>query len=270
MIIDTLIEQMQKTDWIEHLITCFSVFIGAFLAYRFNMAIEWKKIKRQMRGDFCSLATQTHINFINMVAYKNSYLDKMKEDIDKNNVTTAVRAKNYSGISFSVDVDKYVFLNDCNRCLLPELKMIKMLDTQINDLWMEHTKMCANILPALQKKDSGAILALKTSFLQIYEFYNKFCIRMYYLNKHLTQCYERFFNVYYFDDMDEDFQAEMDLIKSIPNALDDDFFIKMDEDFNKYWAPDYTLWERIKYHYRKLKYSLKGLKIYFFGRGKTK
>lgn len=97
------------------------------------------------------------------------------------------------------------------------------------------------------------------------------CIRLYYLNKHFNRCYERFFNVNYYDDLEEDFKSEEKLIKSIiPNALTDEEFIKFDEYFDKYWAPDHTLWEDIKYHYRKLKYRLKGLKIYFFGRSKPK
>ena len=47
-------------------------------------------------------------------------------------------------------------------------------------------------------------------------------------------------------------------------------FIKLSDYFDKYWAPDYTLCEVIKFKWRKLKYHLKGIKIYFFGRGKVK
>ena len=263
-------EQLDKVNWLDAGVTFASVFLGALFAYKFGLKLELRKAKRVMRGDFCSLATQAHINFIDIIAYKNSYLDKIKEDLDKNNITAVIKATNYTGVAFSIDVDKYVFLNDCNRCLLPEITFVKALDNQIRKLWMDYIRMDTNFLLALQKKDEGAILYLKTSFLQIYDLYKQLCIRIYYMNKHLTQCYERFFNVNYSNDFEEDYEEEKKLIESIPDALTDENFIAMDEYFNKYWAPDHTLWEDIKYHYRKLKYRLKGLKIYFFGRGKPK
>ena len=118
--------------------------------------------------------------------------------------------------------------------------------------------------------DKDKISEIKRIFTENYDLYTKLCIRLYYLDKHFNKCYERFFNVNYYDNLEEDFESNKELLKSIPNALTDNDFIKMDEYFNKYWAPDHTLWEDIKYHYRKLKYRLKGLKIYFFGRGKPK
>ena len=107
-------------------------------------------------------------------------------------------------------------------------------------------------------------------FIDTYSLYNKLCIRLYYLNQHFNECYRRFFNVYYFDDTEDENEAKLKIEQCIPNALSEEDFIKLNDHFNKYWAPDYTIWEVIKFNYRKLKHHLKGIKIYFFGRGKQK
>lgn len=269
-ILSALLEQTQKTDWIQHIITCFSVFIGALLAYRFSIAIEWRRIKRQMRGDFCSLVTQMHLNLDDMMEYKKAILDKIKQAYEERNNQLFLASISGPTVSFSFDIDKYIFLNDCNRCFIPELKIVQSTYEFLRKGWAVYTEKL-NILYKLCKEgDRDSITDMHIMFMNNYDVYNKLCIRLYYLNKHLSMCYERFFNVNYYDDLEEDFQSEEKLIKSLPNALTNEEFIKLDEYFNKYWAPDHTLWEDIKYHYRKLKYRLKGLKIYFFGRSKPK
>ena len=67
-----------KTDWIEHIITCFSVFVGAFLAYKFGLKLELRKAKRQIRGDFCTLSSQMWWNLDEMLDYKKNILDNIK------------------------------------------------------------------------------------------------------------------------------------------------------------------------------------------------
>lgn len=269
-ILNALLEQMQKTDWIQHIITCFSVFVGAFLAYRFSMAIEWRKIKRQMRGDFCTLVTQMHLNLDDMMEYRKGILDKIKKSYEKRNSQLFLTSISGPTVSFSFDMDKYIFLNDCNRCFIPELKIVQSTYDLLQKSWAVYTEKL-NILYKLCKEgDNDSITEMQRMFMNNYNLYNKLCIRLYYLNKHFRQCYERFFNVYYYDDLEKDAKSDKKLIECIPNALSDENFIKLDEYFDKYWAPDHTLWEDIKYHYRKLKYRLKGLKIYFFGRSKPK
>lgn len=259
-----------KTDWIEHIITCFSVFVGAFLAYKFGLKLELRKAKRQIRGDFCTLSSQMWWNLDEMLDYKKNILDNIKIAYEKNNVEAISTIIRGPMVSFEFDMDKYIFLNDCNRCFIPELKIVQSTYENLKFLWANYTQRIFAAKPEYLKGNRDVWEEMKKAFLFDYELYSKLCIRLYYLNKHFNRCYERFFNIYYYDDMEEDFKTEEKLIKCIPNALTDEEFIKLDEYFDKYWAPDHTLWEDIKYHYRKLKYHLKGLKIYFFGRGKPK
>lgn len=263
-------EQLDKVNWLDAGVTFTSVFLGAFLAYRFNVAIEWRKIKRKMRGDFCSLVTQIHLNFDEMIKYKEVFLDKIFKAYEEQNIDSFLSSISGPSISFAFDLEKYIFLNDCNRCFISELNLIQSTFDILQKRWAFYTEKMNLNYQFYKDGDKDKISEIKRIFTENYDLYTKLCIRLYYLDKHFNKCYERFFNVNYYDNLEEDFESNKELLKSIPNALTDNTFIKMDEHFNKFWAPDYTLWESIKYHYRKLKYHLKGLKIYFLGRGKPK
>lgn len=269
-ILSTLLKQMQKTDWIQHIITCFSVFIGAFLAYRFNMSIERRKFKRQMQSEFCSLATQLHLNLNDLITYKEGFLNKILKAYEEHNINGFLSSISGPTVSFTFDMEKYIFLNDCNRFFIPEIKKVQSTYEFLQKRWAFYTEKMNLNYQFYKDGDKDKISEIKRIFTENYDFYTKLCIRLYYLDKHFNKCYKRFFNVNYYDNLEEDFESNKELLKSIPNALTDNTFIKMDENFNKFWAPDHTLWEDIKYHYRKLKYRLKGLKIYFFGRSKPK
>lgn len=263
-------EQLQNVDWLDAGVTFVSVFLGALFAYKFGLKLELRKAKRVMRGDFCTISSQMCWNLDEMIDYKKNILDKIKLAYEKHNIDAISTIIRGPMVSFDFDMDKYIFLNDCNRCFIPELKIVQSTYENLKFLWANYTQRIFAAKPEYLKGNKDVWDDMKKEFLVEYDVYTKLCIRLYYLNKHFNRCYERFFNVYYYDDMEEDFQSEEKLIKSIPNALTDEEFIKLDEYFDKYWAPDHTLWEDIKYHYRKLKYRLKGLKIYFFGRSKPK
>lgn len=263
-------EQLQNVDWLDAGVTFVSVFLGALFAYKFGLKLELRKAKRVMRGDFCTISSQTFINLDTMLSYRKHVLDKIKNDYESKNIEAISTIIRGPMVSFDFDMDKYIFLNDCNRCFIPELKIVQSTYENLKFLWANYTQRIFAAKPEYLKGNKDVWDDMKKEFLVEYDVYTKLCIRLYYLNKHFNRCYERFFNVNYYDDLEEDFKSEEKLIKSIPNALTDEEFIKLDEYFENSWAPDHTLWEDIKYHYRKLKYRLKGLKIYFFGRSKPK
>lgn len=269
-IVNNLAEYASKTDWIEHIITFISVFLGAFLAYRLNLNLEMRKAKRQMRGDFCTLSSQMWLNLDEMLDYKKNILDQIKIAYEKNDLETISLNLRGPMVSFDFDMNKHIFLNDCNRCFIPELKIIQASYNDIRYLFGKYSQLLLSSNPQLLQGNIALLEERKRLFLVGYELYNKLCIRLYYLDRHFDECYKRFFNVNYYDDNDDKNEAKKKLEQIIPDALANEEFIKLSEYFDKYWAPDYTLWEVIKFRWRKLKYHLKGLKIYFFGRSKPK
>ncbi len=262
-------EQLQKVNWLDAGVTFTSVFLGAFLAHRFNLKLEMRKAKRQMRGDFCSLVSQIHLDFSEMIDFKKRYLDEIRKTYEEGNMNSFLVTKGFPCMSFILDIDKYIFLSDCNRCFLSELKIIKYNNNQLNNAWQDYMLAISDLADLLQNRDKDATKLMKEKFFKIYEIYSHLCVRIYYLNKNLSICYERFFNVNYYDDFETDDQLGKEILQCISQEKQKEF-ADLDKDFNKCWAPDHTFWEDIKYYYRKIKYCLKGLKIYFFGRGKPK
>lgn len=261
-------ELLQKVDWLDAGVTFISVFLGALFAYKFSLKLEMRKAHRLMRGNFCALSTQMIWNLDEMLEYKRLFLDKIKAAYENNNTEIMSIAIRGPMVSFEFDMDKFIFLNDCNRCFIPELKIIQTSYKSLKALWNKYTQHLFAIEQHPPTQSAEIWHKMEKEFLVGYDVYTKLCIRLHYLKKHFNRCYDRFFNVYFYDDMEEDFKAEEALMQSIPNALSEEEFIRLDEYFNRFWAPDHTLWESVKFHYRKWKYCLKKLKIYFFGKGK--
>lgn len=263
-------EQAQKMDWFNAGVTFGSVLTGVLVAYRLNLNLEMRKAKRQMRGAFCTLSSQMWLNLDEMLDYKKNILDKIKIAYEKNDLETILLNLRGPMVSFDFDMDKHIFLNDCNRCFIPELKIIQASYNDIRYLFGKYSQLLLSSNPQLLQGNIALLEERKRLFLVGYELYNKLCIRLYYLDRHFDECYKRFFNVNYYDDNDDKNEAKKKLEQIIPDALMNEEFIKLSDYFDKYWAPDYTLCEVIKFKWRKLKYHLKGIKIYFFGRGKVK
>ena len=106
-------EQLDKVNWLDAGVTFTSVFLGALFAYRFGLKLEIRKAKRQMRGDFCTLSTQLHLNLEDMLDYKKNILDKIKADYENNKseaISTIIRGPM---VSFEFDIDKYIIPCSC-------------------------------------------------------------------------------------------------------------------------------------------------------------
>lgn len=262
-------EQIKTTDWFEHIMTFIAVFLGASLAYRSNIKVEMRKANRQMRGDFCALSTQLHLNLEDMLTYKKNILDKIKTSYENNQIEAISTIVRGPMVSFSFDMDKYIFLNDCNRCFIPEMKIIQSTFDTLSCLWRNYTEQLFSAKPLYQQGNKNIFDDMSKTFLFNYELYNKLCIRLYYLEQHFNECYKRFFNIYYYDDKED--EGTIKIEEYIPDALHDKEFIAIAEFFDKYWHPDSTLVETLRFQYRKLKHHIKCLKIYFLGReGKKK
>ena len=117
-------EQITPKEWIGYLISFVSVFWDAYFAYCSNIKVEMRKANRQMRGNFCSLSAQLHLNLEEMLTYKKNILDKIKTSYENNQIEAISTIVRGPMVSFSFDMDKYIFLNNCNRCFIPEIKLI--------------------------------------------------------------------------------------------------------------------------------------------------
>lgn len=160
-------EQLQKVNWLDAGVTFTSVFLGAFLAHRFNLKLEMRKAKRQMRGDFCSLVSQIHLDFSEMIDFKKRYLDEIRKTYEEGNMNSFLVTKGFPCMSFILDIDKYIFLSDCNRCFLSELKIIKYNNNQLNNAWQDYMLAISDLADLLQNRDKDATKLMKEKFFKI-------------------------------------------------------------------------------------------------------
>lgn len=118
-------EQLQNVDWLDAGVTFVSVFLGALFAYKFGLKLELRKAKRVMWGDFCTISSQTFINLDTMLSYRKHVLDKILKAYEEQNINGFLSSISGPTVSFTFDTEKYIFLNDCNRCFIPEIKTVQ-------------------------------------------------------------------------------------------------------------------------------------------------
>lgn len=263
-------DKMKSVNWIEAGVTFASVFLGALFAYKFGLKLEMRKAKRQMRGDFCTLISQMYLNLCQLINYKKSHLDIIKQDFDNKKLPNIYYFSESPKTDFSFDINRYIFLNDCNRYLLSELSQINIIDKNFkksfSDYFSHMNKVYYTQIPPTNIVFDETVNAFKRNFDITYKYYMEFCVRVYYLNLHLFTCYEKFFNVNYFDNLNEHKELD-DLIKKIPeDILKDENFIKLNNDFNTCWTPARTLKGDLKFLYRRWKHRIFAIKRYFLNK----
>lgn len=265
-------EELLKINWSNTIVNFVSVFLATVLAYKYNLKLEMRKAKRQMRGDFCSLVSQIYLNFCELIEHKKLNLDIIKRDFDNNNFQNYFYFEDLPKTDFSFDISKYIFLNDCNRYLLSELSKVKIFDNRLKKIFLDYFSRidCYTKTHIAFAGPDKTITFLMQSFSKTYKSYMEFCTYVYYLYLHLATCYKKFFNVNYFDDLDKAEDLD-DLIKEIPeDILKSDYFIKIDNDVNSSWKPERTLKGDLDFLRRKWKFRLAFIKKYFFSTKKHK
>lgn len=267
-------EELLKINWSNAVVTFASVFLGALFAYKFGLKLEMRKAKRQMRGDFCSLVSQIYLNFCELIDHKKLNLDIIKSDFDNNIFPNYHYFEALPKTDFSFDINKYIFLNDCNRYLLYELSQMNIIDKNFKKLFLGYfysmDKAYYTKTHTTSVGFNNTVISLRQNFYNTYKRYIEFCVRVHYLYLHLATCYKKFFNVNYFDDLDKDNDLD-DLIKEIPeDILKSDVFIKMDNKVNNSWKPEKTLKGDLDFLRRKWKFRLSFIKKYLFSSKKQK
>ena len=263
----TIGEKTAGIDWWEAAITLCSVFLGAYFAYWFGMKLELRKSKRQMRADLCTLSAEVELNLNRLLQYKKMYLNKLQNNYAQNDKTTLSLTHNFPSVSISFDMNKYIFLLDCNAAFISEIETLKKNEKYLDEAWNEYLSSVFKFSPYSNQDSAKIALYFPLDYLR--QIYNILIVRMYFLNEHLSQCYKRFFNVYYFDNIKDKHQDLAFFDEDIKVLLNNPDMKKWNEDFNKYWRPERTFILDIKFMYRKIRYYLKAIRTYFFGTNKA-
>src|SRR5574344_956864 len=200
-----LVKPVPHIDWLNVSVLFISVFLAAYLAYRFNQKHEKNKIKQQISNDYSILYQKIIFILYNLLDYKKQCLDRIKDAYEKNdknipNLYILMSSK----MSFHIDLDKYFFMTAYNRCFLTEFQEIQKTSEFLQSVIQAYNQ---NLTQANMYETSKQI------FFKFYKDYELFCIKTYYINKQFSKCYEKFFNIFYLENLQDTFKKDVDITK---------------------------------------------------------
>ena len=262
---NTLIEQILEKEWIEHIITFLSVFLGAYFAYCFANRQERKKDEKLRIENYNILWNKIALSLNNLFTYKEVYLDRIKQDFEKENIREALQTSYIPRCDFSFDEKQY-FINLYNRCFLTELTLLlKISNSTIGEI-NSYYKNVSNVLCALDNKNpnfSEEYKQLKKRFMFLYNEFEHLCARAYYINKEFVKGFDKYFNLYSYEGTLENFEIEAKITERIKNGECMNFIKEREAQFDVYWQVAPNIWCTICFGIRNFKHFLRYLITYF-------
>ena len=258
-ILNALLEQMQKTDWIEHIITFLSVFLGAYFAYCFASRRERQKDKKIEIENYNILWNKVALSLNNFFTYKEIYLDRVKESFEEDKFEEALQTSYVPDCDFSFD-DKHYFLNSYNRCFLTELYFLSKLSNASVEEIKGYYQNVFEVLYALKNKRRSFFKEyekLKSRFMTFYNEFEHLCARSYFIDKEFIKGFDKYFNLYSYEGAINNFELEAKITERVKNKEILKDIQEREQGFDKYWQIDSNIFCYICFKIRKIKRSIK-------------
>lgn len=261
----TIGEKTEGIDWGEAVVTLGSVFLGAYFAYRFGMKQNTHKKKEQRLTEYSFIAMQIAYLLGKALDFKKNSLDKIKQQIDDGTITTAGLSHLAPDVKFDIPLERYFFLSEYNIAFISELDNIRTSGNYLIKVWETYVNVAQNELEKIShpKLFEVSLKSIKETFYNYYNTYLIYCIKLYYITKQFNKCYDKYFNISYLNNIQENFKKQIDIEKDIPNALQRKEFIEWEEAFDKGWVQPVNIWCLLCFYYRKIKYLIKKFKCFF-------
>ncbi len=256
---------IQKTDWIGHIITFLSVFLGAYFAYRFANRQEQQKDKKIKIENYNILWNKVALSLNNLFLFKEVYLDCVKEAFERDDFKEALRTSYIPDCDFSFD-EKHYFVSLYNRCFLTELSLLSKIDCSTIEEIKGYYQDVFGVLYTLDNKKQDfpeKYERLKRRFMFLYNEFEHLCARAYYINKEFVKGFTKYFNSYSYDGTLDNFELEAKITERI-HSEDSICFIKDREaQFDVYWRIDPNIYCNVCLWFRKIKNFFKFLSDFF-------
>ena len=254
-----------RKDWIGHIITCLSVFFGAYFAYIFANRQERQKDKKLEIENYNTLWNKVALSLNNLFTYKEVYLDRTKKAFEKDDFKEALQTSYVPDCDFSFD-EKTYFLNTYNRCFLTELALLSKINDAAKEEIKSYYQNVFEVLYILGNKKrafSEKYELLKRRFMDFYNQFEHLCARAYYIDKEFTKGFEKYFNSYCYEGVINNLEIEAKINERIRNEENINFIKQREALFDIYWQIDTNIYCNICVWIRKLKHSIRRI-INFF------
>ena len=250
-----------KTDWIEHIITFLSVFLGAYFAYKFANRQEYQKDKKQQIENYNILWNKVALSLNNLLTYKEIYLDRIKQAFEKDDFEEALQTSYVPDCDFSFD-DRHYFLNLYNRCFLTELHFLSKISDAGTEEIKSYYQNVFDVLYALTNKQRTfpkEYELLKRRFMSFYKEFEHLCARAYYIDKEFVKGFEKYFNSYSYEGSIYNFELEAKITERIKDKEILENIQEREQDFDRYWQLEPNLFCCLCFRVRKIKHYFRDL-----------
>lgn len=259
-------EQITLQEWVEHLITFTSVFLGAYFAYRFSNMQEKQKDKKQLTATYETIFNQVALSLSNIFTYKETYLDRIKLAFDEDKYDEALQTSYCPDCYFAFDAEKYYFLSAYNRGFLPELSLLMQINRIVMEEINHYYQNVYEVLYAYNNDKASFIRSydlLKKRFMFLYDEFEHLCARTYYINKEFIKGFDKFFNIHSYEGVIDNYEIEANIGNRIHNPKNIKFIQQRESMFDAYWSIDTNVFCHICLLKRKLKNTFRFVSKYF-------
>ena len=238
-----------------------SAFIGAWIAYYFNVRQKNKEQKDLIRERYSILAENASRVFSNLIIYKNENLDKIKEAYDTNDKTKAFFTFLKPDIEFTIDISQYVFLTAANSRFLSCFKDLERMTC----FMAKHIEEYYNIIRQLQTNNLSEenYQTYKNLFYSLYNKYEELCTYSYFILSQMNRFYSDYFNLNYLNNIKESFQQSYHLENDVKDYQIRFKYSEWEQEFSKGWTGCPNFWCRLCFAKRCANFKLNFIKFYF-------
>lgn len=254
-----------RTDWIGHIITCLSVFFGAYFAYIFANRQERQKDKKLEIENYNTLWNKVALSLNNLFTYKEVYLDRTKQAFENDDFKEALQTSYVPDCDFSFD-DKSYFLNTYNRCFLTELSLLSKINNAAVEEIKNYYQNVFEVLYVLENKKRvfpEKYELLKRRFMSFYNEFEHLCARAYYIDKEFAKGFEKYFNFHSYEGIISNLELEAKINERICSKENIEFIKQREAMFDIYWQLDPNIYCSICLRWRKFKHSMRCLITFF-------
>lgn len=257
-------EKTEGIDWGAAIVTFGSVFFGALLAYYCSKLQEKHNEKKKQAINYVVLCARLSLVLKNLIDYKVMHIDSLKSGFEENKIEKILPPFYFNpDIIFDFNISEYYFISIYNSIFIEEVQSLKKQGDELYSALVKFPEYLANLPQQHDQNIQIYYSILKQLFDCIYHNYEDYCSKVYAINKQLIRGCDKFFNINYYEGMEDNFKFFVKIEDYIQNAEIIKNIKDWEDNFDKYWMIDVNIFCYCCFWIRKMRYTFKSILNYF-------
>lgn len=257
-------EKTEGIDWGAAIVTFGSVFFGALLAYYCSKLQEKHNEKKKQAINYVILCARLGLVLKNLIDYKIMHIDSLKSGFEENKIEKILPHFYFNpNIIFDFNISEYFFISIYNSIFIEEVQSLKRQGDELYSALVKFHEYLANLPQQHDQNIQIYYSELKQLFDCIYHNYEDYCSKVYAINKQLVRGCDKFFNINYYEGMEDNFKSFVKIEDYIQNSEIIKNIKDWEDNFDKYWMIDVNIFCHCCFWIRKMRYTFKSILNYF-------